>query len=304
MRLAQNSASLRAYANLLGGEVVGSGTIIAPGPHHSGKDRSLSVRFSPTAPGGFLTHSFACDDWRECRDYVSTKLGLSRDRKRIARCQRSGTMTVQDAAPGPSAPALGLWRKSVDPRGTLADRYLASRGVNLSPPEALRFHKALRHPSGGVWPAIVALVTNGADGTPMAVHRTFLAHDGGGKAPVDPQKMMLGPCRGGAVRLANPGDTLMVGEGIETCLAAMQASGRPAWAALSTSGLRALDLPKDVRDVIVLADGDEPGEAAAQHCALRWRRQCRRVRIARPPHGMDFNDMLMGRAPCVEEGAQ
>jgi len=30
----------------------------------------------------------------------------------------------------------------------------------------------------------------------------------------------------------------MVGEGIETCLAAMQATGNPAWAALSTSGLR------------------------------------------------------------------
>ena len=76
--------------------------------------------------------------------------------------------------------------------------------------------------------------------------------------------MMLGPCRGGAVRLAQPGDVLMVGEGIETCLAAMQATGHPAWAALSTSGLRALDLPGDVRDVIVLADGDEPGEAAAR----------------------------------------
>ena len=118
---------------------------------------------------------------------------------------------------------------------------------------------------------------------PLAIHRTFLARDGGGKAPVDPAKMMLGPCRGGAVRLAQPDALLMVGEGIETCLAAMQATGNPAWAALSTSGLRALDLPRDVRDVIVLADGDEPGEAAAQDCARRWKREGRRVRIARPP---------------------
>ena len=125
-----------------------------------------------------------------------------------------------------------------------------------------------------------------------------------GKAPVDPQKMMLGPCRGGAVRLAEPGDVLMVGEGIETCLAAMQATGHPAWAALSTSGLRALDLPDDVRDVIVLADGDDAGEAAARDCAWRWKREGRRVRIARPPQGMDFNDMLMDRAPRIEEGAQ
>ncbi len=53
---------------------------------------------------------------------------------------------------------------------------------------------------------MVALVTAGADDRPLAIHRTFLAHDGRGKAPVDPQKMMLGPCRGGAVRLADPGE--------------------------------------------------------------------------------------------------
>ena len=100
-----------------------------------------------------------------------------------------------------------------------------------------------------------------------------------------------------AVPCASPsqGDVLMVGEGIETCLAAMQASGHPAWAALSTSGLRALDLPEDVREVIVLADGDEAGGAAARECALRWQREGRRVRIACPPQGMDFNDLLMAQ---------
>ena len=87
----------------------------------------------------------------------------------------------------------------------------------------------------------------------------------------------------------------MVGEGIETCLSAMQATGYPAWAALSTSGLKALDLPEYLRDVIVLADGDAAGEAAARACAWRWTRQGRRVRIARPPQGMDFNDMLTRR---------
>ena len=130
---------------------------------------------------------------------------------------------------------------------------------------------------------MVALVTRGSDDTLLGVHRTFLDHDGAGKSPVEPQKMMLGPCRGGAVRLGTPGNVLMVGEGIETCLSAMQATGYPAWAALSTSGLRALDLPGDVRDVIVLADGDDPGEAAARDAALRWKREGRRVRIARAP---------------------
>lgn len=200
--------------------------------------------------------------------------------------------------------ALAIWRSARAAQATPIEVYLVSRGLQLPPSDALRFHIALKHPSGGFWPAMVALVTNGVDGTPIAVHRTFLTRDGGGKAPVDPQRMMLGPCRGGAVRLADPGDVLMVGEGVETCLAAMLASGLPAWAALSTSGLRGLGLPKDVRDVIVLADGDDAGEAAARDCALRFKREGRHVRIARPPRGMDFNDMLPGRMPRIEEGAK
>ncbi len=83
----------------------------------------------------------------------------------------------------------------------------------------------------------------------------------------------------------------------------MQATGHPALAALSTSGIRALDLPREVREVIVLADGDDPGEAAARDAALRWKREGRSVRIARPPRGADFNDLLLGRAPRIEEGA-
>jgi putative DNA primase/helicase len=198
--------------------------------------------------------------------------------------------------------AVAIWQSSMPARGTLVEIYLKSRGICLPPPDVLRFHSGLKHPSGRTWPAMVALVTNGKDGSPLAIHRTFLSLDGCSKAPVEPQKMMLGPCRGGAVRLAAPGDLLMIGEGIETCLAAMQGSGHPAWAALSTSGLRALDLPDDVRDVIVLADGDDPGEAAARDCALRWKRERRRVRIARPPTGMDFNDLLRNMMPTDEAG--
>ena len=201
-----------------------------------------------------------------------------------------------------SEAALAIWQSAQPAQGTPVETYLAARGIHLPPPDALRFHGGLKHPSGGIWPTMVALVTNGAGGTPVAIHRTYLARDGGGKASIDPQKMMLGPCRGGAVRLAEPGDVLMVGEGVETCLSAMQATGHPAWAALSTSGLRALDLPRGVRDVIVLADGDETGEAAAKDCARRWKREARRVRIARPPTGMDFNDLLLDRAPRIEEG--
>jgi putative DNA primase/helicase len=202
--------------------------------------------------------------------------------------------------------ALAIWNSAAPAEKTLVKTYLASRRLHLPTVTALRFHPGLRHPAGGVWPTMIALVTNGEDGARLAIHRTFLAHDGCGKAPIEPQKMMLGPCRGGVVRLSHGPDgphALLIGEGIETRLAAMQASGYPAWAALSTSGLRTLNLPDDVRDVIVLADGDASGEAAAQDCARHWKREGRRVRIARPPCGQDFNDLLLtgarpARAPA------
>jgi hypothetical protein len=200
--------------------------------------------------------------------------------------------------------ALRMWGATVPAPGTLVETYLRSRSIVIPVPATLRFHAAIKHPIGQRWPAMVALVTRGWDDTLLAIHRTFLARNGASKAPVNPQKMMLGPCSGGAVRLAAAGNVLMVGEGIETCFTAMQATGHPAWAALSTSGLRTLDLPGDVREVIVLADGDEPGEAAARDCAWRWKREGRCVRIARPPQGMDFNDMLIGRASRIEKGAQ
>jgi hypothetical protein len=143
---------------------------------------------------------------------------------------------------------------------------------------------------------MVALITTGEDDRPVAIHRTFLALDGQGKAPGTPQRMMLGSCRGGAVRLGNVDDVLLVGEGIETGLAATQSTGLPAWAALSTSGLRSLSLPDTITEVVVLADGDDAGEEAALVCTRHLQRQGRRVRIARPPRGQDFNDVLVDSA--------
>ena len=293
-----------AIAKALGGRKAGGGWI-ARCPAHKDRTPSLSIRDADENKVLVRCHA-GCD-----QEHVIVALrgrglwGESGPRSSPWMARRKPVEPAPDRDDARRTEmALAIFQSATPAPGTPAASYLASRGIHLPPSGALRFHTGLKHPSGGFWPAMVALVTNGIDGAPIAVHRTFLAHDGGGKAPVDPQKMMLGPCRGGAIRLADPGDVLMVGEGIETCLAAMQASGHPAWAALSTSGLRSLDLPKDVRDVIVLADGDEAGEAAARACALRWKRQGRRVRIAHPPQGMDFNDMLSGRAPCIEEGAQ
>lgn len=136
------------------------------------------------------------------------------------------------------------------------------------------------------------------DGRLIGVHRTWLA-----RAPAGAwrrfDRASLGPLGGGAVRLAPAAETLMIGEGLETCISAMQATGMPAWAALSTSGMVALILPPIVRIVIILADHDRnrAGEHAARTAAAGWLAEGRRVRIAMPPGlGTDFNHVLQGRA--------
>jgi hypothetical protein len=64
---------------------------------------------------------------------------------------------------------------------------------------------------------------------------------------------------------------------------------------LCARGLMHLDLPANIRQVIVTSDGDDPGDAAARDCAWRWKREGRRVRFAHAPRRMDFNDMLAAR---------
>ena len=297
-------AYAEAIAKALGGHKTGHDWM-ARCPAHDDREPSLSIRGANDGKVLVRCHA-GCDQARVIEALRARGLWWNSELGRLAGPARrtvAGDRKEHEDARRTKA-TLGIWRGSRPATGTPVEAYLRSRGLNLPCPSTLRFHASLKHPSGGVWPAMIALVTRGSDGEPLAIHRTFLARDGSGKAPVEPAKMMLGRCRGGAVRLGSPSDVLMVGEGIETCLAAMLASGHPAWAALSTSGLRGLDLPKDVRDVIVLADGDEAGEAAARDCALRWKREGRQVRIARPPQGMDFNDMLPGRASHTEEGAQ
>ena len=68
--------TLESIARALGGEVSGC-QVLAPGPGHSPKDRSLSIKLSRDAPEGFIVHSFCGDDPIVCRDYVRQRLGMA-----------------------------------------------------------------------------------------------------------------------------------------------------------------------------------------------------------------------------------
>ena len=111
--------------------------------------------------------------------------------------------------------ARKIWRAAKPAEGTPAQTYLQHRGITIEPPTTIRYHPGLKHgPTGLQLPAMVAAVTMWPGREVVAIHRTFITADGSKKALVTQNKMMLGPCRGGAVRLDALGDALMVGEGI------------------------------------------------------------------------------------------
>ena len=194
--------------------------------------------------------------------------------------------------------ALRLAEGSLPAAGTLADTYLTGRALpGLAASPALRFRHDTPHPEGGKLPALVAMVTD-TDGRAVAVHRTYLARDGGGKAKVTPDRASLGPVWGGAIRLADatPDGVVLVGEGIETAASAGRLTGLPAWAAISAGNLaRGLILPASIRRVVIAVDPDPPGEAAAREAADRWRHAGLAVQLARPTGQGDFNDILRAR---------
>jgi hypothetical protein len=199
------------------------------------------------------------------------------------------------------AHARQLYDRLAPAAGTIAERYLRSRGITIEIPRILRFGLC-PHRSGGTCPAMAAPIVD-MSGEQTAVHLTFLASGGSAKAAfIDTrlQRETRGVLRGGAIHLAphNPGSELIIAEGIETTLSAMQIFGLPGWSVVYAGGLKTIELPSAVRRIVIGADNDR--SSAGQRNALaaydRWRAEGRTVRIKCPSDvGADFNDVLIRR---------
>ena len=279
-------SDLRAAARALGGEVAG-GEILCPGPSHGPRDRSLSVKLSASAPDGFLVHSFAGDPWQDCRDHVASLLGTERERgpaqrRPIEASQRATKLHRDDGRNR----ALALWRASGDPRGTLAERYLASRKLDLDTDLAgnvLRWHPGIG--------AMLALFRDIRTDEPRAICRTFLDQDGR-----KIERKFLGPVGGCAIKLDADEEVtggLHIGEGLETCMAARQMGLRPTWALGSAGAVAAFPVLGGIGCLTLLAEHDEVNARAGEQCAARWYEAGREVIITEPVGGKDLNDALL-----------
>lgn len=280
--------NLKFAAQALGGDVVGARSIICPGPGHSAKDRSLCVTFE--ADDSFVVHSHAGDDWRECRDHVRDRLNLEWQFTR-----NEPTTVLPDSTQDDRIRfALDIWHQSSDPRGTVVERYLAGRGLDLDDAIAgnvLRHHPSLRY-DGSTTAGMVALYRDIATNAPCGIHRTFLNREG---RKLD--RRMLGRAKSAAIKLDDDVDVtlgLTIGEGIETTMSARVASLKPAWALGSADAIAAFPVLPGVDCLTILGETDSTGanDRATATCGRRWLEAKREVRSVKPTEGGDINDAL------------
>ena len=253
------------------------------------RDDALAVRIDHDGSATWLCHRCG---WKGSTQRQEGPPGRDRSRPRP-------TPPPEPASRPSGLPdaAVGLWRscRPVEP-STIAAAYLEHRGVALPHPEGdLRWYPSLRHPSGHVGPALVALVTDAVTAEAMTLHRTWIAPDGKGKAAIDKPRLLWpgAPKAGGAVRLWPDAEVtigLAVGEGIETSLALARGFG-VAWACVDAGNLATLPVLDGIDAITIAADHDEAGIRAAHACAERWAQVGRQVRIVLPDvPGADLAD--------------
>ena len=178
---------------------------------------------------------------------------------------------------GTPASAARLHALSQPITGTIAETYLRRRRITarLSWP-SLRFHPTCFYrpePDGPCeqWPALLGVVTD-ERGKLFGLQRTWLARDGGGKAPLPEPRRAMGHLLGHAVRFGAAGNVMAAGEGIETVLSLFSLfPAMPMAAGLSAAHLSALVLPRSLCRLYLLRELDASGAFAEERLGQRCR---------------------------------
>jgi putative DNA primase/helicase len=186
--------------------------------------------------------------------------------------------------------------------GSVADTYLKSRGLgDTQYPKALRLIPSLNDGEGGTRPCLIGIV-QAPDGSNATLHRTYLEHNGSGKAEamLSPRKIMPGSVPdGSAIRLSDwvPGP-IGIAEGIETALAASILFEIPVWAAINSTMLEKWIPPEGAEDITIFGDNDAAfgGQASAYRLAHNLAVKKHDVCVKIPDIiGQDWNDVLLAK---------
>ena len=238
-------------------------------PAHDDASPSLSLR---DGDRGLMVHCFVGCSPGDIYAAIDRK-GLKLDRTDRAREPVKGSGEYERRQHDKAA---WLWSQRRLITNTPAQRYLRSRGIMCPLPATLGFLPARgEHP-----PSLISAFTipdepePGVLGAPRVVesaHLTKLKRDGGGKADVEPNKIIVGSPSALPIVLAPPNDLLgmCICEGIEDALTAHQSSGLGAWAAGSVGHMPKLAnvIPNYIECVTILAHDDQAGQDGARKLA-------------------------------------
>lgn len=265
-------------------------------PFHDDRSPSLAIYLKDSV---WRWNCFAGCGTGDVLDFVQRLHNVSlREAARMLGASTLPTLHVHQPPPAEKreriAEARSIWRNAVPVHGTPAETYLRSRGLHLPIPKSIRFARLPYGKRGREYPCLIAAVGS-VDNKLVGIQRTFINDAGTGKAAVPKAKLSLGRVSGGAIRLAPCAASLVVCEGIEDGLTLMQEMGRAVWVAAGASMLPNMQFPQGVRSIVIGADGDEAGDAAARKAAEAFAARGLSARIIRPTEGFkDFNDELRG----------
>ncbi|MER9274543.1 toprim domain-containing protein [Mesorhizobium sp. M0643] len=218
-----------------------------------------------------------------------------------------GAQRQPAAAPGSPDAARRLFAMSQPIAGTLAERYLAGRGILLSAHErAVRFHpgcycRDLVTGETQTLPALIAAVTS-LDGRITGLQRTWLDPSGQGKAQLADPRRSLGNLLGNGIWLGHqpgaPVSVMAAGEGFET-MASLKVvmPALPVAAATSANHLAGLTFPLGCRRLYIAADADAAGRHGIERLSQRAGQAGILALVLRPQLG-DFNDDLRHSGPA------
>ncbi|CCV16348.1 toprim domain-containing protein [Mesorhizobium sp. STM 4661] len=246
-----------------------------------------------------IEHSCGLTDFRAIADKARRFLAMPRP-------QRASAVREPPVVRGSPDAARRLFAMSKPVAGTLAERYLASRGIVLGRHErALRFHpgcyyRDLESGETHSLPALIAAVTD-LDGRVTGLQRTWLDPDGDGKAHVaDPRRSMGHILSNGIWLGLDPGmpvPVMAAGEGLET-MASLRTvmPALPVVAATSANHLSGLMLPPGCERLYIAADADAAGRHGIDRLGQRAGEAGILTLVLRPQLG-DFNDDLRSLGP-------
>jgi len=186
------------------------------------------------------------------------------------------------------------WKRAAESPYPFAE-YLIHRGISNLRSDMLKdirgTSKAFLAGDTGEHNCMLALVRN-KSGEPVSIHRTYT--DEGIRKLMPPTESLVGA----AIRLGEPGELLVIGEGIETTLSGMMRFGCCAGlATISAHGMETVVIPASVLGVIILADNDYSftGQKSAFTLARRMDNDKKEVEVVMPSEAdKDMNDFPTG----------